>query len=846
MSDLPTVVTGGAINSDGGRPGDPGAPEEPHELQLTPALDLGEARRVTEIRVHGVGGATPQSMLFTDTVEQVAGDRVSGFYRAPDPAPGRHLEAYSWGGYTSHSHLRALWVFLLPFMLANLAGWTSGGRARTEAGRGPVHGFRLAAAKWGALALTLSVLMTFALMFVDVVAYQCGAQVACATSTWWLAPVTWGDLPRSPAHRIVLGGLLMAGVLTVFAGLSYASRRRYESVEPPWHVGHPPQGDPLLGTSAAYLPDGLASREFWSGRLAHTRLTRVHVAAGFAAATTVVALCTMHIPEAMPDHSVAVLRVVSLALAGAAGLLAIAVLGADRLAKLEGKHQWPSAVVLAVALLGFLVAVVAGIRQGSPPQLTAGQTPGITAAFNSVWAAIAALLIPLAASTWRRRQFRRGRDRDAIGWIPPYAATGLGIIVAQVVLLSLLIFLASRLSSDAGVKYENLLVLEPAPGRQSIVLPPLVPKVTAYFVWGIAALLAVFAAWFVLDLLSAGWGRRLTRFLDPRTGGVTSAGDYTTEEEDFLTAKPATPGDEWTRCASVPDPVIGEAPGKPTRWSRTRARHEMLARSSVYVSRLVNSIVTAATGGLLLVWADVFVVHIDPPDLLVGPAVTIALLIPPALALFVAGSWRKLEQRRVIGSLWDVGTFWPRSFHPFAPPCYAERAVPELTRRIWWLCDRGGRVAVAAHSQGSIIAAATALRRDLDTGRGPRFGLVTFGSPLRKLYGHAFPAYWPARQINDLADPARSLVLRGAWRNVHYLTDYIGGPVGIAAVDRRLPDPATSLYVFGQPPPRVRSHTGYLADPRFRAFVDRLSESLEAEKRPAGVTDDMGSDVATP
>ena len=33
------------------------------------------------------------------------------------------MEVYSWGGLTSRSKIRVLWLALLPFLFANLAGW---------------------------------------------------------------------------------------------------------------------------------------------------------------------------------------------------------------------------------------------------------------------------------------------------------------------------------------------------------------------------------------------------------------------------------------------------------------------------------------------------------------------------------------------------------------------------------------------------------------------------------------------------------------------------------------------------------------------------------------------------
>src|SRR5215211_6029513 len=77
---------------------------------------------VTELRVHGVGGTTPESLLGDLAPQQISGDQIAGFYRTAEGQK-RHVEAYSWGGLTSRSGTRVLWLLLLPFMLANLAGW---------------------------------------------------------------------------------------------------------------------------------------------------------------------------------------------------------------------------------------------------------------------------------------------------------------------------------------------------------------------------------------------------------------------------------------------------------------------------------------------------------------------------------------------------------------------------------------------------------------------------------------------------------------------------------------------------------------------------------------------------
>ncbi|MGH3237514.1 MAG: hypothetical protein ACRDOH_30505, partial [Streptosporangiaceae bacterium] len=129
-------------------------------VQLAAVPDCGG---VTELRVHGVGGTPPDATLGDLAPEQVSGDAIAGFYRSSDHQASdedraarldvdRHVEVYSWGGLTSQSKVRVLWLALLPFLFCNLAGWMCSARTRESVWRFRLH--RLAGGL-GALALTV-------------------------------------------------------------------------------------------------------------------------------------------------------------------------------------------------------------------------------------------------------------------------------------------------------------------------------------------------------------------------------------------------------------------------------------------------------------------------------------------------------------------------------------------------------------------------------------------------------------------------------------------------------------------------------------------------------------------
>jgi hypothetical protein len=314
-----------------------------------------------------------------------------------------------------------------------------------------------------------------------------------------------------------------------------------------------------------------------------------------------------------------------------------------------------------------------------------------------------------------------------------------------------------------------------------------------------------------------------------------------------------------SRCESIRDAYARMASPDPvTRWDRSAARDDgnrprsawnrlcrpgwaagiargrRIALMTREIDKLLTVIAFVAVGALGYVWVGFLGYDRLPyaPAWMLTISTWLAAALPVGVLILIGQGWRGLSSRRHIGVMWDVGTFWPRAYHPLAPPSYAERAVPELQRRLWYLRDNQGAVVLAAHSQGCVIAAA-ALLQDRSRPGDDDVAMVTFGSPLGKFYGWAFPAYFGAAALAAM----RLRVWR--WRNFYYDTDYIGGPVlpeldpdAPDNPDQRLDDPPTAWYVYGQEPPALGRHTGYWVDPTVWQMVDRYAAELPVPTAP--------------
>lgn len=148
---------------------------------------------------------------------------------------------------------------------------------------------------------------------------------------------------------------------------------------------------------------------------------------------------------------------------------------------------------------------------------------------------------------------------------------------------------------------------------------------------------------------------------------------------------------------------------------------------------------------------------------------------------------------RPLGLVWDIICFFPRAGHPFSPPCYAERAVPEIKKRIRRFLKEEHEqqnepfVILSAHSMGATLAAATifslyddeqALLKDAEERKSkgepgtdedrlppiPRVALLTHGIQLRAYFSRFFPEVFGPRVLGIRGTRGPALFRLDPWK----------------------------------------------------------------------------------
>ncbi|MFE9689189.1 hypothetical protein [Micromonospora sp. NPDC005806] len=733
---------------------------------------------VVELRVHGASSASADQVLDLLQIEQVAGDRSGGFYRPRRRRSGASgatrvtLEAYRWGDLPSGTVARTLsLVFLLPFMLVNVAIWMRPANRGSDA---------MVRSLCRLLALTLTALYVLAAAGValDLIAWKCMSSPHCLAGRSWLS---WLG-GRPVGLRLAVLALVPAVAIGLLWGASTRPGRVYEAFRAP---------------EAGVSGHRLSAVGQWHAEPLLGRLRSIHVAAAFA--TLDITLLAARVSPGTSAGTIALTVVTGTVLATCAVLLCTPPLidraAADRrLDRITGTLR-TIAVVLTIVVTAHVLASPAPRHEG-------GALPGYDSILTWLFVTQTALLTALGAVLL----WRRDRQSDATPLL------GLGALAIAAAAISL----AVAFSAELVYRVADFLDRD-TPTVAGVAAGPPRPYTWAIFGFFRAVLITLAVAGLV-TLIS-----RPDRF---RAAAAIVARDY-------------------------PDPPAGARP-------RLRQVQKAIAQAR-FTERLIPlAVVYACLAGIGTATTTIGLLQLHPGDVVERYAGVPADLITFAIAF---GSWviaaiilglviggifayRTVEFRRHVGVLWDLGTFWPRAAHPFAPPCYAERAVPELTRRVTYLVGRGNAVLLTGHSHGSVLAAATVLQLPPEVSS--RVALLTYGSPLRRLYARLFPAYVDDEVLHEIG--AR---VDWRWINLWRDTDPIGGSIFAAhlpaapvivgpasTVDRRLRDPAGVVARPGDSvPPPIQGHRPCESDQPFteaaRELVERLRKPMDPGTRRA-------------
>jgi hypothetical protein len=810
-------------------------------------------------------------------------------------------EAYSWGGMARNSiggssrigkivsgAARLGWTLLLPFSLLNMAYWS---RRLAQPDRSPHPGWHnaggAAVIRLAALAMTLLMAATVSVLSLDVVAVQCYTGPTCAKFP--SAVQSFGHWHEG--QRLALMSLVPVLAATFLYVLTSISAVRYTQTSTAARAWTSDGGDAVDAAFATPRWPLLSTKGFWTPVRILVQTSRLHLAAVAALVSLITAWQTVFGTGSSCEtlgsirHSPACRAQVDAT--GGRWIAGVVVIGvsfvlllliafqvmrvSEDSADIERSKQRPSRpitlilVIVAATTFSFQFGVLAAWRDASrvPESAMAGKILGMSEIpevlvalviglalasltsryvvrkprriMQALGVAVAALLLFSATNLWHHRlslvldgiallivvgfgvivvrgPLKDGRRYEAWRGCAPGVFIALALVSSMVLSSAVIVATANLLNGSNSAASIAGTRLSACP-RVSTNACLQVPRLYAWFAAMLIPMIALILALFALVLF--------------RTRKAAS------QIPDGPPVAPGAKGALFSGASKYPpiQPQVGHA-----RWFAS-----LTHRAECYAGAL------AALGGAALFAAIAVTVSDWSPKPNARPAELVdwalgtgiwglATLGGTVIALVAGGP--AAGNTRPLGLVWDLVCFLPKAAHPFGPPCYSERVVPELLGRYEsWLTgdvqptvtDRESptpqqgnrRIVLSAHSLGSVLAVATifatfapAEERDPVSAAKEAasrqaiapISLLTYGSQLRAYFGRILPELvgpevlgvkpcraarlftvdpWSRERTNEAPIEIDSHSLRALlkprsdsrWINLWRRTDYIGFPV---------------------------------------------------------------------
>jgi hypothetical protein len=695
----------------------------------------------TELRVHGMSGTPPRDLLYSDPVSYDRSDPFARIYEAS--RDGREVRAFHWGSLTSGSRVTAFWLLLSPFMLANLAGWMSSTRPLVQA------------------FIRVTGLVITALLMSQ-------GSVVLISHVNQIAATTGQQAGLVAGGAVILALLFLAVVWRLSTQSLLEPQSSSEKFRLLFGVGEKSLESPRLTDEERLLQVRdpapgvtLDNPAMWCRQPVLERLRRQHLAIGVLMIPIALEVGRRGWGLVVVAGLVWLLIVTDTALISSSKGLAEVV----RRASVMNVHLAWALLVIAVVRL-----FIGTLPDGADPW------PGIHELVFYV-----AIVAGASTTAALISQYAVGvREWQQV--FLPMSALSLAATVggALGVAAALFVELASyRFLSD------NPFPTGPE-GEFDIALTSIMTNGGAWTVESMLCFVMAFVAF-------AAWSATRGPLGSNKDGRNWALLRCATRKAPLILAGVGVVAVGLALVAIVYGCVLPQGSAcvpqelQPAEgnfdlvpWIAGVIAVMMFVGLALAIRRVspVIAVLVPVLGGLAI-WAvldeesgfEDFSWTVPIIDLPVRPArfldlsvVVIIFGITFFILRSIIGGFGDPEKRRKVGMLWDTGSFWPRWFHPLAPPSYSPHAVRTLNRAL----RTEATEILTAHSQGSVISSVALSQPGAPLPK----AFVTYGSPLGILYDKLFP-FTGVRRLVSLVDARWGDVSH--WVNLWRESDPLGG-----------------------------------------------------------------------